>query len=168
MAYSQRCLSLESFSSRQNYFDTVEQRGCPHWRNRSGGVAFFTTQVFVTYAQKLFSSESGTPAKNSTPAAFKSPTNFPVSIIYHHHFLHVTTHIAICVASSKCHGDSPHRVKSNRRQIRPRHQYRRFKSLHVNAPRLWGMQPNTSLRLCMCISPLMFILANQFEQFRCK
>ena len=29
----------------------------------------------------------------------------------------------------------------NRRQIRPRHQYRLLKSLHVNAPRTCGMQP---------------------------
>ena len=26
-----------------------------------------------------------------------------------------------------------------------------------NAPRPWGMQPNTSFRFCMCISPLMFV-----------
>lgn len=36
---------------------------------------FSTTQVSVTYVQKPFSSESGTPAKNSTPADFSSTTN---------------------------------------------------------------------------------------------
>ena len=60
---------------------------------------------------------TGTPAKNSTPAAFNPPTNFPASTISHHHSLRITTHIAICVALSECHGNSPHRVKSNRRQI---------------------------------------------------
>ena len=30
---------------------------------------------------------------------------------------YVTTHVAICVAPLECHGNSPHRVKSNRRQI---------------------------------------------------
>ena len=39
------------------------------------------------------------------------------STISHHHSLRITTHIAICVALSECHGNSPHRVKSKQRQI---------------------------------------------------
>ena len=44
----------------------MSQRVLPHWWSRSGGVAFFTTQVSVTHVQKPFSSESGTPAPPST------------------------------------------------------------------------------------------------------
>ncbi len=61
--------------------------------SRSGGVAFFITQVSVTYAQKPLSSESSTPAKNSTPADFNPSTNLSTSTISHHHFKCAVRHI---------------------------------------------------------------------------
>jgi hypothetical protein len=42
-------------------------------------ITYFPPQVSVTYAQKLFSNESGTPVKKPIPHDFKQPTNFPTS-----------------------------------------------------------------------------------------
>lgn len=74
--------SLPALIRNSNPFLKMEaQRVLPHWWSRSGGVAFFTTQVSVTYVQKLFSNESGTPVKNSTPAAFNPSTNLSSSLL---------------------------------------------------------------------------------------
>ena len=58
------------------------------------------SHVSVTYAQKLFSSESGTPAQNSTPADFNPSTNFPTSTITHHHFKCAVRHLLQYVKNS--------------------------------------------------------------------
>ena len=50
--------------------------------------------------QKLFSDKSGTPAKNSTPAAFNPSTNLPTSTISHHHFTCAVRHISRYVKST--------------------------------------------------------------------
>jgi len=69
---------------------------------------------------------TGTSAKNSTPTAFNPSTNLPT--ISHHPFCQNRPDLTISIVS---------------KQVRP------FLTILGNAPRPWGMQPNTSLVNCL-------------------